>query len=354
MYLNNIFEQVPSADLAAIPDPNVSPAFLPPPDSNWTPVLQEENDDEQEEEDEDDDDEQRRPNPAGKRRKQELHRRHSKRYRDNLGELFTSLEHLLPKVVPGCKLKTKSQIIANSVSAIKHLRSEVSTLEIQYVLSGPTNRTKWVEDTVSTALCFQDVVEPFMRLLLTMQRWKHSELWSRHEMSILADGSKTGTPVSKPTESVQDLHPSSPKQFFLKLLSTWSIHDLDPALRASYQQFSEPAHNQVISVADTSLVGRVSSSLAPEVIDIRDSDSSSGFIRARAAQECGLVICFAVPFLVRGHVFAVVLFFDDHPRGSVSQDINVAQDLASSLGNCYGASSAHIQRGETDKQSSSQ
>eukprot|EP00178_Gracilaria_changii_P025595 TRINITY_DN78831_c0_g1_i1.p1 TRINITY_DN78831_c0_g1~~TRINITY_DN78831_c0_g1_i1.p1 ORF type:complete len:352 (+),score=46.20 TRINITY_DN78831_c0_g1_i1:191-1246(+) len=351
MYLNNIFEQVPSAGLPDMPDPNSSTTFLPPPEPNWTPVLHEDQDDEQEDDDEDDEDDQKRHTPAGKKRKQELHRRHSKRYRDNLGELFTSLEQLLPRVVPGCKLKTKSQIIANSVNAIKHLRSEVSTLEIQYVLSSPSNRTKWVEDTVNTALCFQDVVDPFMKLLLTMQRWKHSELWSRHEVNTLADGTETRTPVPKPTESVHDLRSSSPKMFFLKLLNTFTMHELDPVIRAAYQQFSDGARNQVNCVADNSLVGRVSSSLAPEVVDLGDTDSGSSFLRPRTAQECGFIVCFAVPFLVRGHVFAVVLFFDDQPRTNVSQDVNVAQDLASSLGNCYGASGAHV-RGESDRGSS--
>eukprot|EP00737_Agarophyton_chilense_P000649 gb/GEZJ01000719.1/.p1 GENE.gb/GEZJ01000719.1/~~gb/GEZJ01000719.1/.p1 ORF type:complete len:354 (+),score=52.69 gb/GEZJ01000719.1/:1356-2417(+) len=352
MYLNDIFEQVPNADLDNIPDPTGSAAFLPP-DPGWTPAPLEEPDDDQDDEDEDDEDDQKRRTPAGKKRKQELHRRHSKRYRDNLGELFASLEQLLPKVVPGCKLKTKSQIIANSVNAIKHLRTEVSTLEIQYVLSSPTNRTKWVEDTVSTALCFQNVVEPFMSLLLTMQKWKHSELWSRHEMNVPSDRSESGVAMSNPTESIQDLHLSSPKKFSLKLIDATSLQASSSILRASYKQFSEAARDQVISVADDTIVGRVSSSLAPEVIDLRDLGSGGTFLRARVAEECGLVICLAVPILVRGHVYAVVLFFDDQPRANITQDRNVAQDLASSLGNCYGASSIHANRGEADNKTSS-
>lgn len=341
MYFNNIVEQVPAAHLPGSSESNVSAPFVPQQESTWTNTRAGEHDEEQEDEEEDDEEGQKRQTPAGKKRKQELHRRHSKRYRDNLGELFNSLEQLLPRVVPGCKLKTKSQIIANSVGAIKLLRSEVSALEIEYVLSSPANRTRWVEDTVCNAFCFQDVVDPFMRLLLSMQKWKHSELWSRHEMTVLSDGTERKVPVSKPTESVHELRSSSQKRFFLKLQTTASANETPPNVLPLYKRFSDNSREQVFSAGDNSLVGRTASSLSPEVIDLRSPESSNGFVRAQEALECQFIICFAVPFLVRGHVFAAVLFYDDRPRANVNADLNIAQDLASSLSNCYGASKVH-------------
>lgn len=304
------------------------------------PPNQEDGDDEPEEEDEEEEDDASKAQPVlGKKRKQELHRRHSKRYRDNLGELFQNLEQLLPKVVPGCKLKTKSQIIANSVQAVKRLRSEVSGLEMQYVLSSPTNRTKWVEDTVQKATCFQEVAEPFMRVLVGIQRWKHSELWCRYELNTLPNGQDTGTPVMTPTNTVQDLGPLASKKFFLKLERTASAHDVTAsAVPEAYKSFSQLSQMITFEAGDDSLVGRIATSLSPEWIDLRNPESCQGFKRGESARQCGFSVCFAVPFLSRGHVFAAVLFYDDQQRSDMGPDMSIAQDLASCLGNCYGAS----------------
>lgn len=332
-------QPIPPASESGPPDPLENESQSP-----WqSSVLQspEALEDEPEEEDEENDEVNPTPQPpaiAGKKRKQELHRRHSKRYRDNLGELFQSLEQLLPKVVPGCKLKTKSQIIANSVQAVKRLRAEVSSLEMQYVLSSPANRTKWVEDTVRRASCFQEVAEPFMRLLVGIQRWKHSELWCRYEAQIGPDGQPTGSPVLTPTNTVNDLVPS-PFRFFLKLERFASAHDITAApVPEEYNWFSKVSKMATFVSGDDSLVGRIAASLSPEWIDLTDAESCRGFKRTESAKKCGFVVCFAVPFLVRGHVFATVLFYGDRHRSDVAPDISIAQDLASCLGNCYGAS----------------
>lgn len=260
--------------------------------------------------------------PSGKRRKQELHRRHSKRYRDNLGELFHELEQILPQVVPDCKLKTKSQIIATSVSAVKQLKTEVSTLEMRYVMSSAANRSKWVEETVAAAGVIQDAVEPFMRLLLRLQNWKHAELWMR-------------IPTTSPGASEED------GSFSLRLDRVTSAND--PTRNGHSQRYLEFVKgSQVLtfSSGDDSLVGRIATSLSPEWLDLNNDAAVAGFKRGELALRCGLVVCFAVPFLIRGHVKAVVLFYDNTPRGDVMQRISIAQDLASAIGNCYGAHSA--------------
>lgn len=358
MYFNHLFEEVDGDQSQQLPSPqqlqqrqhqNQRQQILAEPSDNHTQSPwqsgnipnHEDGDEEGEEEEEEEDDESKTQPVVGKKRKQELHRRHSKRYRDNLGELFQSLEQLLPKVVPGCKLKTKSQIIANSVHAVKRLRAEVSSLEMQYVLSSPANRTKWVEDTVKKATCFQEVAEPFMRLLVGIQRWKHSELWCRYEVNVLPGGQDTGAPVMHPTNTVQDLGPVSSKKFFLKLENTASAHDVTAAaIPQAYKVFSELSQLGTFVAGDDSLVGRIASSLSPEWINLQDLELCRGFKRGDTARQCGFTVCFAVPFLVRGHVFATVLFYDDQQRSDIGPDVNIAQDLASCLGNCYGASGA--------------
>ena len=351
MYFANLFDEIepattPNEQTLSVPESQVPQNISWPNTINNTNMMihSEENEEDEEEEEEDEDEgtsNKTKPDIAGKKRKQELHRRHSKRYRDNLGELFQNLEHLLPKVVPGCKLKTKSQIIANSVQAVKRLREEVSSLEMKYVLSSFSNRTKWVEDTVHKATCFQEVAERFMRLLVGIQRWKHSELWCRYEVKTLPDGQDSGLPVENPTNSINDFGPISSSKFFLKLERTASVHDVTATtIPKEYKLFSDLSQLRTFVVGDDSMVGRIASSLYPELIDLNDPDMCKGFKRAEPARQCGFTTCVAVPFLIRGHVFDTVLFYDDKNRPNADPDIGIAQDLSSSLGNCYGASVA--------------
>lgn len=338
MYFNSIFEEVEPTNLEQHPNPD----HLRPQPSWPSATIPDENDDEPDEEEDDEDEPASIPQPVvGKKRKQELHRRHSKRYRDNLGELFASLEQLLPKVVSGYKLKTKSQIIANSVQAVKRLRAEVSSLEMQFVLSSPANRAKWVEETVQKATCFQELAEPFMKLLVGIQRWKHSELWCRYEVDAIQHSINNESPTAIPTTSVQDLGTTASRKFFLKLERTTSAHDVTAtAVPDSYKNFSDISQSHTFMAGDDSMVGRIASSLSSEWIDLRDPEACRGFKRSSSARQCRFIVCFAVPFLVRGHVFASVLFYDDQERSDVGRDISIAQDLASCLGNCYGASAS--------------
>lgn len=263
--------------------------------------------------------------PGGKRRKQELHRRHSKRYRDNLGELFHELELILPQVMPDCRLKTKSQIIATSVNAVKRLKTEVSTLEMRFVMSSGANRAKWVEETVENAPVIQDAIEPFMRLILGLQRWKHSELWMR-----TADNG-----VDYPNR--MKVRAMCPFCLRLERVTSATYTSNSPSNAQHFKEFIEGSEVMTFEAGDDSLVGRIATSLSPEWIDLNDKASLTGFKRGHLALRCGLVVCFAVPVLVRGHVTAVVLFYDNQPRSDIPQGIKVAQDLASAIGNCYGA-----------------
>ncbi|CDF34143.1 unnamed protein product [Chondrus crispus] len=132
-----------------------------------------------------------------------------------------------------------------------------------------------------------------------------------------------------------------PRKSFLKLDITASVHDITAStIPKVFRMFSKISHMATFVNDDNSIVGRTASKLSPEWIDLRDPESCHGFKRGEAARQCGFTACFALPFLVRGHVFASILFYDDQQRSDVRPDINIAQDIASCLGNCYGASAA--------------
>ena len=144
--------------------------------------------------------------------------------------------------------------------------------------------------------------------------WKHAELWMR---------------VGEPCVDTP---------FSLRLERVTSATD-PSRTRHAYKFLEFVKGSQLISfeAGDDSLVGRIATSLSPEWLDLTSEQALTGFKRGQLALSCGLCVCFAVPFLVRGHVVAVVLFYDNTPRADVLARVSVAQDLASAIGNCYGA-----------------
>lgn len=63
------------------------------------------------------------------------------------------------------------------------------------------------------------------------------------------------------------------------------------------------------------------------------------FQRAQLAKEASLSVCFGVPFFVRGHVAAVVVFFDVEQRPYDAKCVDLAGTIAGLLGNAFGARS---------------
>ncbi len=114
----------------------------------------------------------------------------------------------------------------------------------------------------------------------------------------------------------------------------------NPPNSAGFREFVAVSQVMTFEAGDDSMVGRIATSLSPEWLDLKSEASLGAFKRGEMALRCGLIVCFAVPFLIRGHVVAVVLFYDNQPRADVQQRVSVAQDLASAIGNCYGALSA--------------
>lgn len=106
---------------------------------------------------------------SARKREQELHRRHSKRYRNSITELLQSLEKSLPKVLPGGKLKAMTQIISISVDAVVRLWAVISHQQCTPYYLFQKHCPKLVEDTTSNIYCIQEKVSSFILLLFTMQ-----------------------------------------------------------------------------------------------------------------------------------------------------------------------------------------
>lgn len=110
-----------------------------------------------------------------KRKKQELRRVTSKRYRDTLGSLYADLEALVPAVFPDAKLRTKSQIIQLTGDAIRKLKRDIAEKEARYVLAAPPMRLRWVAEVAGAASGVEELAAVFMRLMV--HSWGYAEMW---------------------------------------------------------------------------------------------------------------------------------------------------------------------------------
>jgi len=246
--------------------------------------------------------------------KKERHRKHSKRYRDNLGVLFAEVVDLLPQITPHCELQTKSKIISTCVAAMKSLRTEVSSLQMQYVTSSVENRNNWIRETVSTACVVQDVIEPCMRLLISLHGWRQSELWMHITNNVnCTDGGAFRL------ERVTSAGAGDNSRGFLKFVNE--------SRRYSFRK------------GDASIVGRAAHTCKSESVDLTSDTAWLEFTRCDIARPCDIGLCFALPFLVGGKVVAVIVFYDNSSSNrniSANEErFRYAEELASAMGNAY-------------------
>lgn len=263
--------------------------------------------------------------PVCQKRRKELHRRHSKRYRENLGELFQELEELLHNLLREkkrknnsgkggglIKLKTKSQIISATVDAIKLLKGQVADLELKTIMRCQDSCVGWVQGVVRNARRFEQAMGPFVRLLCRAGGWKFGEVWS-----VDADGKGAMT-----------------------IFDTFSVFDDGlggvPEVIKGYKEIVEEL---VVGEGDWGLMSRVCRSLRSEVVRLDGLDSGvlGGVRHQDLARAAGFKVGFAVPLLLRGRVEAVMVLYDTQERIDLSGAVALVKSLASSIGNCYGS-----------------
>lgn len=273
-----------------------------------------------------------------KRKKLELRRVTSKKYRDSLGELYGELVDLLPAVYPEENPRTKSKIIQLTGDAVRKLKSEVAVLEARYIVSSPTNRSKWIDRVVRSATNFPAAAVAFMRLMV-LHGWSYSELWC---CNVSCDGTSTfsapqlvvgisNSDLGKPTAI-------SSCTAAYKLEAMVSLYDGSGAqMPEPLSRFVALSKHLTFTEGDGSFVGRILQTLSAEWVVFDELKSSKGYTHIEHASQAGFKACFALPLLLRGHVAAAVLFYNYSYSQHVRLHLGIAEDIGAALGNCYGA-----------------
>lgn len=110
----------------------------------------------------------------------------------------------------------------------------------------------------------------------------------------------------------------------------------DPDLQAKLERFRDRSRSYACK-ARVDLPGRIMCTMRPEWLPALEDQEA--FQRSRLARAATLTVCFGVPVFVRGHVAAVVVFFDTEQRPYDAKCVDLADNVAGLLGNAFGASS---------------
>lgn len=110
----------------------------------------------------------------------------------------------------------------------------------------------------------------------------------------------------------------------------------DPDLQSKLERFRDRSRSFVCKPR-VDPPGRIMCTMRPEWLpSLADEEA---FQRSALAKEASLSVCFGVPFFVRGHVAAVVVFFDVEQRPYDAKCVDLAGSIAGLLGNAFGARS---------------
>lgn len=176
-------------------------------------------------------------------------------------------------------------------------------------------------------------------------QYQLSSVSTKHEAGTLSDGGQDHTAddadpavgingdsrSSVPSPPV----PSAPLRLGTVVIQT-SCNTDDPDLHTKLEKFRDRSRAFACKPR-IDPPGRIMCTMRPEWLPSLTDEEA--FQRARLAREASLAVCFGVPFFVRGHVSAVVVFFDVEHRPYNAKCVDLAGTIAGLLGNAFGARS---------------
>jgi len=247
------------------------------------------------------------------------HKSHTRRCREKVNEKFQNLLSELPRPPSGTEVKHKAQILDYTIKILRELCNKRISLETELALSSRKNLLQWVGRVVREANSFSDAVEPFLNMYCTKKGWKCSELWQAVEQTC-STGPNAGSKL--------------PATLRLVTTVTNAHLDMTMALDHDLQNFLESSKSWEFGPR-MGVPGRVYSTMRPEWLSsLQDPEV---FHRASLATASGLSVVLAVPIIVAGKVMGIATFYDTNARSHDEATVDLAVDIATLIGNAYGA-----------------
>lgn len=292
----------------------------------------------------------------------DVHNSHTRRCRAKVNNKFQELLRILPTPPPKTGVKHKAQILDYTIRVFREIYAKKLYLEAELALSSRAHLNTWVENVVKPATRLADILNPFMSLICTKEKWQFAETWvpvvSPAKSNAPADATSQDMSTTDPISSIHarssmqsknivgsngELFPSPPIPEAPLRLGTTVIPSTgnfdDPDLTAKLERFRDRSRAFVCKPR-VDPPGRIMCTMRPEWLPSLSDEEA--FQRSALAKEASLSVCFGVPFFVRGHVAAVVVFFDVEQKPYDAKCVDLAGTIAGLLGNAFGARSGSL------------
>ncbi len=122
----------------------------------------------------------------------DVHNSHTRRCRAKVNNKFQELLRILPKPPPKTGVKHKAQILDYTIRVFREIYAKKLHLEAELALSSKAQLNTWVDSIVRPASQLADILNPFMSLICTKEKWQFAETWVPSEPAT-AKGRKNGT-----------------------------------------------------------------------------------------------------------------------------------------------------------------
>lgn len=272
----------------------------------------------------------------------DTHNSHTRRCRAKVKSKFEELLSILPTPPPRTGIKHKAQILDYTIRVYRDIHARKTLLEAELALSSRQQLNSWVDSVVSRSASLHDALVPYLSLICTKGGWKYSEAWvpmhepMRNDMNgrDMVGGMHGMSGDSRMVASTMlAVGPNARLRLGPAVIPSLGNTD-DPDLQSKLERFRDRSRPYGFKLR-CDLPGRILCTMRPEWLpSLQDEEA---FQRAKLAREASLVVCFGVPVFVRGHVAAVAVFFDTEQRAYDAKNVDLADSVASLLGNSFGA-----------------
>lgn len=292
----------------------------------------------------------------------DVHNSHTRRCRAKVNNKFQELLRILPTPPPKTGVKHKAQILDYTIRVFREIYAKKLYLEAELALSSRAHLNTWVENVVKPATRLADILNPFMSLICTKEKWQFAETWVPvvvpARSNAPADATSQDISTTDPMSTIHarssmqnknivgsngELFPSPPIPEAPLRLGTTVIPSTgnfdDPDLQTKLERFRDRSRAFVCKPR-VDPPGRIMCTMRPEWLPSLTDEEA--FQRSALAKDASLSVCFGVPFFVRGHVAAVVVFFDVEQKPYDAKCVDLAGTIAGLLGNAFGARSGAL------------
>lgn len=107
----------------------------------------------------------------------DVHNSHTRRCRAKVNNKFQELLRILPTPPPKTGVKHKAQILDYTIRVFREIYAKKLYLEAELALSSRAHLNMWVESIVKPATRLADILNPFMSLICTKEKWQFAETW---------------------------------------------------------------------------------------------------------------------------------------------------------------------------------